>query len=66
MDSIIIQIISALKYMNEIEPPIIHYDLKPANILIHKGEIKITDFGLSKIMDADMTTPIVRLMIYCV
>ena len=52
--------------MNEIEPPIIHYDLKPANILIHKGEIKITDFGLSKIMDADMTTPIVRLMIYCV
>uniref|UniRef100_A0A0A9X5Z6 Serine/threonine-protein kinase TOUSLED n=1 Tax=Lygus hesperus TaxID=30085 RepID=A0A0A9X5Z6_LYGHE len=27
---------------------IIHYDLKPANILFHNGEVKISDFGLSK------------------
>ena len=27
--AIIVQTLSALKYMNEIKPPIIHYDLKP-------------------------------------
>ena len=27
--AIIMQTLSALKYMNEIKPPIIHYDLKP-------------------------------------
>ena len=27
--SIVMQVSSALKYLNEIKPPIIHYDLKP-------------------------------------
>uniref|UniRef100_A0A3B3QHV1 non-specific serine/threonine protein kinase n=1 Tax=Paramormyrops kingsleyae TaxID=1676925 RepID=A0A3B3QHV1_9TELE len=55
--SIIMQVVNALKYLNDIRPPIIHYDLKPGNILLVNGtacgEIKITDFGLSKIMDDD-------------
>ncbi|EHB06918.1 Serine/threonine-protein kinase tousled-like 2 [Heterocephalus glaber] len=55
--SIIMQIVNALKYLSEIKPPIIHYDLKPGNILLVNGtacgEIKITDFGLSEIMDDD-------------
>lgn len=59
--SIIVQTVSALKYLNEIKPPVIHYDLKPGNVLLGggsvSGEIKITDFGLSKIMDDDNYSP---------
>ncbi|XP_052094813.1 serine/threonine-protein kinase tousled-like 2 isoform X1 [Mytilus californianus] len=58
--SIVSQTVSALKYLNEIKPPVIHYDLKPGNILLGSGsvsgEIKITDFGLSKIMDDENIT----------
>lgn len=43
---------SALRYLNELNPVVIHYDLKPANILIHDGNIRITDFGLSKLMES--------------
>ncbi|XP_041365414.1 serine/threonine-protein kinase tousled-like 2 isoform X2 [Gigantopelta aegis] len=59
--SIMCQTVSALKYLNEIKPAVIHYDLKPGNILLGSGsvsgEIKITDFGLSKIMDDDSFSP---------
>jgi len=59
--SIISQTVSALRYLNEIKPPVIHYDLKPGNILLGSGsvsgEIKITDFGLSKVMDESSFSP---------
>eukprot|EP01103_Thecamoeba_quadrilineata_P020472 TRINITY_DN879_c0_g1_i2.p1 TRINITY_DN879_c0_g1~~TRINITY_DN879_c0_g1_i2.p1 ORF type:complete len:661 (-),score=170.81 TRINITY_DN879_c0_g1_i2:313-2295(-) len=48
--SIISQIFCGLKYLNSQKRPIIHYDLKPGNILFHEGHVKITDFGLSKTM----------------
>lgn len=51
---IVMQVVSALKYLGERRPPIIHYDLKPANILLQSGttgEIKLTDFGLSKMVE---------------
>lgn len=43
------QVLSALKYLNTaVTPPIIHYDLKPANVLLIDGRVKLTDFGLAK------------------
>jgi tousled-like kinase len=53
--SLMQQLFSGLKYLNDQEEKIIHFDLKPHNILLNNGEVKITDFGLSKIMDSKDT-----------
>lgn len=54
--SIIMQVFAGLKYLNEQKQKIIHYDLKPGNILFHNGEVKISDFGLSKVMEEQEIT----------
>ncbi|CDF77593.1 Serine/threonine-protein kinase tousled-like, TSL [Chondrus crispus] len=54
--SIIAQVFSGLQYLAEQQRRIIHYDLKPGNILLYKGEVQITDFGLSKIMNETEST----------
>ena len=51
-----------MKYLHDQKYKIIHYDLKPANILFHNGIVKIVDFGISKKMENDdtniqLTTP---------
>lgn len=48
---IISQILYGLEYLNKLPKKIIHYDLKPQNIIFHKMEVKISDFGLAKIME---------------
>ena len=46
------QVLSALSYLNVKPRSVIHYDLKPANILFDStGNCKITDFGLSKVVE---------------
>lgn len=56
--AILLQILSGMNYLSHSSPDgkrqaIIHYDLKPANILFSaQDDAKITDFGLSKIVEA--------------
>ena len=45
-----LQLLCGLRHLHTRAEPIIHYDLKPANILFHDGEVKLSDFGLSKVM----------------
>ncbi|EPY30996.1 tousled-like kinase [Strigomonas culicis] len=59
---VLVQVVSALRHLASLENPIIHYDLKPANVLMHSEdpsvlEIKITDFGLSKIIGSGREGP---------
>ena len=43
------QIVSAFVYLQS--KNIIHRDIKPANFLIHKGVIKIADFGFARTVE---------------
>lgn len=48
------QICDALTYLHGQDPPIIHRDVKPANVkLMPSNAIKLVDFGLVKFIDAN-------------
>jgi serine/threonine-protein kinase TTK/MPS1 len=52
-----LHILEAVKTIHE--ERIVHSDLKPANFLLVKGELKLIDFGIAKAIQND-TTNIVR------
>lgn len=50
------QLASALEALHNHEPPVIHQDIKPENILINdRGNYLLTDFGISKKMRRTLT-----------
>ncbi len=55
-------IIEALTYLHHQDPPIVHRDVKPANIIVPmKGEgAVLVDFGIAKEFVEDKTTSVIR------
>jgi TonB family protein len=52
--SLVSQIASAIDYAHS--EGVIHRDIKPSNVIVHAGEkVKVTDFGIAKMMDAEAT-----------
>jgi tousled-like kinase len=47
--NIIKQVVAGIHYINSHATKVIHYDLKPQNLLFHNGSVKIADFGLCKV-----------------
>jgi tousled-like kinase len=54
--TILAQVVQGMTALRSKDSSVIHYDLKPANILFTaEGGAKITDFGLSKVVEADVS-----------
>jgi eukaryotic-like serine/threonine-protein kinase len=60
--SILAPVFDAVSYLHEQHPPIIHMDIKPANIIVPRDddEAVLVDFGIAKEYDQDATTMAVR------
>ena len=51
------QVADALSYMHSLNPPVVHRDVKPANIRITpEGRAMLVDFGLVKVYDPHLQT----------
>lgn len=51
------QVCDALAYLHSQNPPIIHRDIKPQNIIVTpKGQAMLVDFGISKVYDPALRT----------
>lgn len=57
-----LQIAEGLRYLHQHEPPVIHRDVKPANLLVDdKGELRFVDFGIARIFSAGKSEDTVQL-----
>ncbi|MBK8049464.1 MAG: PD40 domain-containing protein [Anaerolineales bacterium] len=54
---IALEVCAALQYLHSQQPPIIHRDIKPQNIIITPSDrVMLVDFGLSKVLAQDVVT----------
>jgi serine/threonine-protein kinase len=51
--SLVSQVASAIDYAHT--KGVIHRDIKPANMILSDDRLKVTDFGIAKLVDSDMT-----------
>jgi serine/threonine-protein kinase len=50
------QLLDAVEYLHDQNPPVLHRDIKPSNIkLTPRGALKLVDFGLVKVLEPDET-----------
>eukprot|EP00930_Biecheleria_cincta_P033186 TRINITY_DN22984_c0_g1_i1.p1 TRINITY_DN22984_c0_g1~~TRINITY_DN22984_c0_g1_i1.p1 ORF type:complete len:644 (-),score=124.02 TRINITY_DN22984_c0_g1_i1:57-1880(-) len=50
------QLVTGLAYLHSRSPPVVHRDLKCANVLLtHNGDAKLSDFGCSKLLSPNET-----------
>ncbi len=48
------QLLDALEYLHDQNPPVVHRDIKPSNIKVTpRGIVKLVDFGLVKVLQPD-------------
>lgn len=48
------QMLDAIEYLHSQDPPVLHRDIKPSNIILTpRGDIKLVDFGLVKVLYHD-------------
>jgi serine/threonine protein kinase len=48
-----LQLLSALVYLDNLQPPVVHRDIKPQNIFLKGPSCVLGDFGLMKILDGE-------------